>query len=297
MKKFKYYIKRNAWAYRLALFARRASELSGFLARQNWKGLRWLFNSKEFTNTTYRYTERNLTHLAVILGEVTGAGIEQIKTLFDELENDAELRTYLSDKIKGGMGHLYTDSDIRYTRRTAWYALTRILRPRIVIETGVDKGLGSAVLCAALLRNREEGYDGIYYGTDLNPDAGFLLGGKYSEVGTILYGDSIESLDKINDPINLFINDSDHSAEYEAREYFAVKDKLAVDAVIIGDNAHCNDKLLEFAQATGRKFLFHRETPLDHWYPGDGIGLAFPQRSVPMGLGGIRREPTNKETS
>lgn len=130
----------------------------------------------------------------------------------------------------------------------------------------------------ALLRNREEGYEGTYYGTDINPEAGFLHGGRYNEAGTIVYGDSIESLNKINDPINLFVNDSNHSVEYEARVYIAVKDKLAADAVIIGDNAHCNDKLLDCAKAAGRKFLFHRETPLDHWYPGDGIGFAFPQR-------------------
>jgi hypothetical protein len=275
MNKLKAYVKKTPAAFRLAIFFRRAMGLGKFLSRQSWNGLRWLFSSREFTNTTYHYTERNLTHLAVILHEITGVGIEHVKKLFDELENDTELRRHLSDRTKGGPGRLYSDSDIRYTRRTAWYALTRILRPRVVIETGVDKGLGSAVLCAALLRNREEGYKGTYYGTDINPEAGFLLGGRYNEVGTILYGDSIESLNKINDPIDLFVNDSDHSAEYEAREYIAVKDKLAPDAVILGDNAHCNDKLLEFAQATGRKFLFHRETPLDHWYPGDGIGFAF----------------------
>ncbi len=275
MNKLKYYIKKNAVAFRLALFARRASAVGGFLAGQCWNAFRWLFNSREFTNTTYRYTDRNLTHLAVVLSEITGAGIDQIKSLFDELENDAELRAHLVQRTRMGPGRLYSDSDIRYTRRTAWYALARILRPRVVIETGVDKGLGSAVLCAALLRNREEGYEGSYYGTDINPEAGFLLGGRYNEAGTILYGDSIDSLNKISEPINLFVNDSDHSAEYEAREYIAVKEKLAADAVIIGDNAHCNDKLLEFAQASGRKFLFHRETPLDHWYPGDGIGFAF----------------------
>ena len=278
MRRLRYYVKKNAVAFRLALFARRTFAVSKFLAKQGWNAFRWLFNSREFTNTTYRYTDRNLTHLAVILSEITGARIDQIRGLFDELENDAELRSHLVQRTQGGPGRLYSDSDVRYTRRTAWYALTRILRPRVVIETGVDKGLGSAVLCAAILRNRGEGYEGYYYGTDINPEAGFLLGGKYSEAGTILYGDSIESLNKINDPINLFVNDSDHSAEYEAKEYLAVKDKLAADAVIIGDNAHCNDKLLHFAQATGRKFLFHRETLLDHWYPGDGIGFAFPQR-------------------
>ena len=53
-----------------------------------------------------------------------------------------------------------------------------------------------------------------YIGTDINPNAGYLFDEIYSENGKILYGDSIESL-KLNAEIDLFINDSDHSAEYE----------------------------------------------------------------------------------
>jgi hypothetical protein len=51
--------------------------------------------------------------------------------------------------------------------------------------------------------------------------------------------------------------------------------KLARDGVVIGDNAHCTTELLEFAEKTGRRFLFFREEPKDHWYPGAGIGAAF----------------------
>jgi hypothetical protein len=43
----------------------------------------------------------------------------------------------------------------------------------------------------------------------------------------ILYGDSIESLAKLDESIDLFINDSDHSAEYEAREYITVGPRLS----------------------------------------------------------------------
>jgi predicted O-methyltransferase YrrM len=90
-----------------------------------------------------------------------------------------------------------------------------------------------------------------------------------------LYGDSIESLTALNETIDFFINDSDHSAAYESREYRAVIGKLAPDAVIIADNAHVTLELLHFSRDNERKFLFFREEPADHWYQGAGIGMSF----------------------
>ncbi|MGH8488547.1 MAG: class I SAM-dependent methyltransferase [Gammaproteobacteria bacterium] len=86
-----------------------------------------------------------------------------------------------------------------------------------MVETGVDKGLGSCVL-AALLRHAAEGFPGRYYGTDINPAAGGLFCGEYARTGRILYGDSVRSLAQLDEPIDFFINDSDHSADYEALE-------------------------------------------------------------------------------
>jgi len=112
-------------------------------------------------------------------------------------------------------------------------------------------------------------------GTDINPRAGYLLTGKYSEFGKILYGDSIESLKKANMQIDIFINDSDHSDEYEAREYEVIKNKLSSKAFVLGDNSHCTDKLYNFAKANKINFVFFKEEPLKHWSAGAGIGIAW----------------------
>ena len=92
-------------------------------------------------------------------------------------------------------------------------------------------------------------------------------------MGTILYGDSIQSLRALDRQIDVFVNDSDHSDEYEAAEYQAIKPKLGPRAVIIGDNADCTDKLCRFAHEMDWPFLFIHEEPRDHWYHGGGIGL------------------------
>ena len=68
------------------------------------------------------------------------------------------------------------------------------------------------------MRNGKESYEGYYYGTDMDPKTGFFVSSDQKKFGEILVGDSIESLKKLNTIIHIFINDSDHSAEYEEKE-------------------------------------------------------------------------------
>jgi hypothetical protein len=111
-------------------------------------------------------------------------------------------------------------------------------------------------------------------GTDINPNAGYLLAGPYGEAGHVLVGDFLKSLNAIDCDIDLFINDSDHSSGYENGEYQAIASKLADTASIGGDNAPVADSLLRFSRETGREFLFWKEQPAGHWYPGGGIGIS-----------------------
>jgi hypothetical protein len=97
-------------------------------------------------------------------------------------------------------------------------------------------------------------------------------------MGKILYGDSITSLKTLSEPVDLFINDSDHSADYEAREYEVIAPLLSKTALILGDNSHVTDKLARFSRQQGRHFLMFHERPKDHWYPGAGIGISFPSQ-------------------
>jgi predicted O-methyltransferase YrrM len=237
---------------------------------------RWVFRSREVTNYTYDLTDDNKRYLAAMLAEATGCGQAEIEAYFREIETDDELRAHVA-RVLGRKrdAAAFADPVVRLGRRVGWYALVRATKPRVVIETGVDKGLGSCVLAAALRRNAAEGRPGRYYGTDINPSAGYLLAGPYAEHGRILYGDSITSLNAFAEPVDVFINDSDHSADYEADEYRTILPKLAPGAFIIGDNAHVTDRLLEFSLREGRSFLFFQEKPKDHWYPGAGIGLSF----------------------
>ncbi len=236
---------------------------------------KWLVSSKEDTNYTYALTEENMQYLAAMISVITHTPHEEVYSYMLEAQEDQSLKAYISQKISTSKHQHVADTKVHFGKRLGWYAFVRSRKPKVVFETGIDKGLGGVLLCAALKRNMQEGFEGRYYGTDINPHAGYLLGGEYAQFGEILYGDSVESIEKFQDTIDIFINDSDHSPDYEYREYQAVKSKLAENAIIIGDNAHVTDKLFLFSRETGRKFLFHHEVPKDHWYPGGGLGVAF----------------------
>lgn len=239
------------------------------------KILKWGLSSNEETNYTYDLTDDNLKYLAHTIAIVCNRNFEDIMEFIYEAKQDRELSGYVIDKTKEFRFRRVADLRCDFGRRLGWYAFTRMLKPKIVIETGVDKGLGAILLCSALLKNRDEGHDGKYYGTDINPNAGYLFGGKYQEVGEILYGDSIESLEKLQCQVDLFIHDSEHSPDYEYGEYLAIKDKISSDAIILSDNSHCTSKLADFSKQNNRRFLYFHEVPKDHWYPGGGIGISF----------------------
>ena len=231
--------------------------------------------SKETGNFTYDLEQGNKRYLASMIADILNLRFTEVMTFFGELEEDAEFKKHIADCTEKSDWSFIADKEVRLGKRIGWYAVARAIKPKIVIESGVDKGLGACVLTAALKRNAQEGHAGRYYGLDINPKAGYLLCDQYADYGSILYGDAIESIKGFDGVVDLYVNDSDHSAEYEALEYRAMKSKLSERAVILGDNAHVSAKLLEFSLAENRHFVFFREQPLEHWYPGGGIGISF----------------------
>lgn len=266
---------RNLKKIRVINLVRRIIYASSYYNSRYLQIIKWSINSKEDTNFTYPITKQNTLYLANTIAVILNKDISEILNYISELEQNEDLKKHVIKYTSQSKESFNADKRCDFGRRIGWYVIARTIKPKLVIETGVDKGLGGVLLCEALLKNREDGVNGQYIGTDINTIAGYLINGKYSEVGQVLFGDSIESLTTINEPIDLFINDSDHSAEYEYQEYQTITHKLSKNAIILGDNSHCTHMLAKYSNEQGRKFLFFKEEPLNHWYPGAGIGISF----------------------
>jgi len=235
----------------------------------------WAFKHTEISNYYYNLTPRNRKDLAFLISLTTGKPLGEVEGYLTEVETDVDIAAALS-QFQSSNANL-RDSNMALARRIGWYAFARALKPEVIVETGVHHGVGSLVLTSAIRRNNTEGFAGKYFGTDIEPSAGKLLEKPFSNVGKILYGDSIESLKKIADSsVDMFINDSDHSAEYEFLEYKTILPKLSKTGIILGDNSHATDSLRKFSEDNGRRFIFFKEEPLDHFYNGAGIGISLP---------------------
>jgi hypothetical protein len=233
---------------------------------------RWLFTSKEHTNFTYELEQRNREHLAWWVAEVSGRSVAEVREYFQEADSDTALRRHIRETTMAHPRRGLADPDARYGRRVAWYALVRLLRPAFVVETGADKGLGSVLIAAALLRN---GY-GHLTTIDINQDAAYLLAQRYRTVSDIRIGDSIEMLSMLGPGVELSIHDSVIDEGFEARELSAISPKLGDRGVVISDIAHASLALPAWSESRSRRYLHFQEIPVKHWYRGDAMGASVP---------------------
>jgi len=245
------------------------------LARQAGLMLKWAFTSKEYYNHTYHLTELNQQYLASYIAVVCGHDVKEIEGYINELANDTALRNLLIQRTDESRDRHNSDAEPRYNRRLGWYALLRATKPRVVVETGIDRGLGTVVMAAALKRNQDEGFPGLVYATDIVPDVGHLLAEPYKSLVRELIGDSVENLKKFREPVDVFLHDSDHTPAYEWAEFLAIEPRLHASSIVLSDNSQQTPKLREFAARIGQSFLYFQDTPRDHWWPGDGIGAVF----------------------
>lgn len=275
MNSLKSWISRSKFA-RFAAIPSRATATGKHIGHEISISSRWLFRSREHTNFTYNLSLLNIEHLAWWVSEVSASNISDSRRWLAECLSDRELQDYIRELTRVSDRSGLADLEVRVARRAGWYALIRALRPSFIVETGTDKGLGSVVIQSALIRNG----CGSLLTVDINPESGYLLDGKYGEGVEVVIGDSITTLSGLDRTVDFFIHDSDHSREHEAAEYSAIAPHISEKTIMISDNAHVTDVLPLWAEAHGCNFLYFQEKPIDHWYPGAGIGAAWKARAI-----------------
>jgi hypothetical protein len=258
-------------AARLAALPGRTGSVLRHDSRVVAQSVSWLLRSREHTNYTYDLTPLNLEHLAWWVSHVASVKVAEARSLIEEIRGDQELQEHVRRLTLASPRAGLADPLPLLGRRVGWYAVVRALRPSMVVETGTDKGLGSVVLAAALLRNGH----GRLVSLDVNPASGYLVRDRYAEVTDLKVQDSLQGISALQGKIDLFIHDSLHSAEHEAAEFAAATPLLSNHARVLSDNAHVTAELSRWAEARDWTFVFFREEPRDHWYAGAGIGGAW----------------------
>ncbi|MFN3077152.1 MAG: class I SAM-dependent methyltransferase [Alphaproteobacteria bacterium] len=236
----------------------------------------WAFASRDIAPRTYHTTKLNQEELCWTVSVVSGVAVETVMGYCEELLNDAELAESLRLGVSESPERWSHDPDYRPGRRLAGYLMTRSLRPRRVIEVGVDRGFGAMILCRALTRNAADGFPGEYVGIDRKAaDSAFLYHRFPGRLGRLEHGDAAEILRGLPGEGSLIVHDTGTDPAPLAAFIAAVEAILAEDTVLL--SSWVRPEFMELARRRNLVFLSHKDRPLGHWTPGSRLSFLFPR--------------------
>ncbi len=190
-----------------------------------------------------------------------------------EIRGDERLRRALAERTRW---RIDMKRRIHFGQRVAWYAVTRALKPRLVVETGIKHGLGSLVLLSALERNAGEGSPGHLISFDTDPFSGWVVAGRLREDWQPIFASTFDMLDTTLDgvEVDLFICDTPPDYEIESFEMRTAMRHASRGITLIAGNGDRTTALPELAAELGGEYRHFVERPRRHIYPGAGLGLA-----------------------
>jgi len=243
----------------------------GGFARTPVLAARYLVSGTELDNFTYDIANRG--DLAGFLSRRCGAPASAYLAAIRELDDDRWLAGELEGRLAATPGRRPV---VHFGRRLGWYALTRVARPALVVETGIHDGLGSATFLRALERNAADGHDGELLSFDVREDVGWVIPDRLRSRHRMVIGDSVGTLGPAiaGRQVDLFLHDSLHTYDHETAELEAVLPHAGPGTVLLSDNAHSSTAMADVCRRHGLPFELWRDRPVDHFYPGCGIGLA-----------------------
>ncbi len=140
------------------------------------------------------------------------------------------------------------------------YILCRILRPRIVVETGVANGFSSASILQAL----EDNQAGELYSIDLHSregvtipigkELGWVISEHLKHRWHLILGESFRVLPRLFKElgtIDIFLHDSRHTYKTMMKEYTTVWPHLHRGAFLLSHDVKFNDAYLDFCDKVG----------------------------------------------
>lgn len=233
-----------------------------------WRWLRFVLFDPEFDNFTYELA--NESELLDFLAETQGVERSRVAKYFAETRTDPQLTTELWRRLRWRLDYKRRPP---LGRRATWYLLTRILQPELVVETGVQDGLGSLAVLRALAHNADEGRPGRLISVDILPTAGWLVPDRERSAWQLLIGSSDQVLSGVlgTGRLGLFLQDSGADLELARRELELVRANATGGAVFVSQAqrpalaAYCDEHGMSYSE------FWHR--PRDHIFSGTITGF------------------------
>lgn len=232
---------------------------------------RYLLLDPELTNFTYPLA--NEDELIDWVASVLSAERSQIAAYVAEAHEDEDLAAEIKRQVPARRKGRHPSA--WFGRRLGWYAITRALKPSLVVETGIDAGHGSLLLLRALEHNANEGYDGELVSFDINPQAGWLVPERMRNRWHAIYASTFDALEPAvaGREVGMLVHDSEHTYECERFEFRAALAHRASKLALLSDNAHVTTALRDVCAAHGADYHYFQERPEHHFYRGAGIGF------------------------
>jgi len=220
---------------------------------------------------------------------LTGASLESIGSVVAELEDLLEIEAEIRRRHLGGGRPHYAQIRAPFEL----YALTRLVRPDHIVETGVSSGVSSAHFLLGLRKNRHGHLHSIdrptfQRGAEFHPEespvtlppgeaSGWAIPPALRRGWDLRLGASealLPALVAELPTIGIFLHDSLHTPAHLTFELETVRPKLLAGAVVLADNT-------AWTGASFPRFARRLGVPVVPRGRSDLVGLRSPSRAPP----------------
>ncbi len=159
--------------------------------------------------------------------------------------------------------------------RLAWYILARAMKPELIIETGIYKGLGSLALLRALERNRGDGHPGKLMSFDVSSHAGVLVRAEIREGWQRVIGLTSETLlaALAGRRVGILFQDTLHSEENQRLEFEAALEHSADELALVDCSGGHLKTLENLCDERGGSYHRVPIRPRAHVHPGGNFSF------------------------
>lgn len=235
------------------------------------RALRFLLLDPEIDSFNYRIA--NEADLALRLGTLLETPPDAVAASFAEAHEDPVLTDGLAQRLRFRPDHRHRPP-LNGKNLAAW-AIVRLRRPELVVESGVLDGMGSTVLLRALERNAQEGGpDGRLLSFDVMPGAGWVVPQALRARWELTIEPTAEALPRALAGRTIDVMD------FEAlprREPFLEETAVALahgrPGMALMSSYGYTEVLDEVAERTGGRSLRFQERSIDHVFAGCELGF------------------------